>query len=186
MAGLRLRCGVDAVHVVACVALLNNPGIVDIAWSYAFAPVAVFFAATTHGDAVRRWLMAGMVVLWSLRLGTHVCVRVAGHHPEEDVRYSEMRAQWKNHFKWQVLFFYQIQAVLIAMLCLPFLISCVNPQPGLSWREDLGVVIWAVAVAGEALSDWQLKQFLRRLQKSRAGLPGRFVELLPPSGLLFL
>ena len=47
---------------------INNLGIVDIAWSYAFAPVAVFCATTTHGDPVRRWLVAGMVVLWSLRL----------------------------------------------------------------------------------------------------------------------
>jgi steroid 5-alpha reductase family enzyme len=138
---------------------INNLGIVDIAWSYAFAPAAVFFAATTHGDAVRRWLMAGMVVLWSLRLGTHICMRVVSHHPDEDVRYAEMRAQWKKHFKLQVLFFYQIQAVLVAALCIPFLLACVNPSPELSPTEYAGVAIWLIAAAGESLADWQLKRF---------------------------
>src|SRR5271163_2319160 len=71
---------------------VKNLGIVDIAWSYAFAPVAIFYAAITHGNPVRRWLMAGMAVLWSVRLGTHLCFRVLGHHPYEDTRYTEMRA----------------------------------------------------------------------------------------------
>ena len=42
---------------------INNLGIVDIAWSYAFAPAAIFFAATAHGDLTRRWLIAGMATL---------------------------------------------------------------------------------------------------------------------------
>jgi len=138
---------------------VNNLGIVDIAWSYSFAPVAVFFAAVTHGDPVRRWLMAGMVVLWRVRLGTHVCMRVVSHHPGEDVRYSELRAQWKKNFKLQVLFFFQIQAVLIVVLCIPFLIVCLNPSPGQSAAEYAGALIWLVAVAGESLADSQLKRF---------------------------
>src|SRR6266853_573276 len=72
---------------------INNLGIVDIAWSAAFAPIAIYFAAVTHGDPVRRWLIAGMVALWSLRLGSHLYFRVMGHHPREDVRYVELRAK---------------------------------------------------------------------------------------------
>jgi steroid 5-alpha reductase family enzyme len=167
---------------------INNLGIVDIAWSYSFAPIAFFFAATTHGDPVRRWLMAGMVTLWSLRLGTHVCVRVVGHHPEEDVRYSEMRARWKNHFKFQVFWFFQIQAILIAVLCIPSLVVSVNEDGGLRPVEIVGAALWLAAVYGEALADWQLKQFRadakNRGQVCRAGLwnysrhPNYFFEWL--------
>jgi steroid 5-alpha reductase family enzyme len=141
---------------------INNLGIVDIAWSYAFAPVAVFYAATTHGDPARRWLIAGMATLWSLRLGTHLYVRVMGHHPHEDVRYAEMRARWKNNFKAQVLFFFEMQAVLIVLLSTPFLLACLNKQPGISWLEWLGVAVWLTAVIGEGVADWQLKQFRAR------------------------
>jgi len=167
---------------------INNLGIVDIAWSYAFAPVAAFYAATTHGDPVRRWLMAGMVGLWSVRLGTHVCVRVVGHHPLEDVRYSEMRGTWKRNFPLQVLFFYQIQAVLVAALSIPFLIACMNSQPGMSPVEYAGTALWLLAVIGEGVADRQLKQFranpANRGQVCRAGLwnysrhPNYFFEWL--------
>jgi steroid 5-alpha reductase family enzyme len=138
---------------------INNLGIVDIAWSYAFAPVAIFFAATTHGDPTRRWLIAGMATLWSLRLGTHLHFRVMGHHPHEDVRYAKMREKWGKNLKSQVLIFFELQAVLIVLLSLPFLIACLNSQPRISILEWIGVAVWAMAILGEAIADWQLKQF---------------------------
>jgi steroid 5-alpha reductase family enzyme len=129
-----------------------------------------------------------MAVLWSLRLGTHVGLRVLSRHPQEDVRYSEIRAGWKNHFKLRVLCFFQIQAVLIAVLSIPFLIACVNPRPGLSPVECAGVALWLIAVAGETLADRQLKQFTaepkNRGKVCRAGLwnysrhPNYFFEWL--------
>jgi steroid 5-alpha reductase family enzyme len=183
---------VFAVALMLCIWWLalriNNLGIVDIAWSYAFAPVAVFYAATTQGDPARRWLVAGMVALWSLRLGTHLYIRVVSHHPQEDVRYAEMRAQWKNHFKLRVLFFFELQAGLIALLSIPFLIACLNPNRGISSIEYAGMAVWLVALGGEAIADWQLKQFRagpkNRGQICRAGLwnysrhPNYFFEWL--------
>ena len=141
---------------------INNLGIVDIAWSAAFAPVAIFYAATTHGDPTRRWLIAGMATVWSLRLGTHLYFRVMGHHPHEDVRYAKMREKWGNNLKSQVLIFFELQAVLIVLLSAPFLIACLNSQPGISILEWIGVAVWALAILGEAIADWQLKQFRSR------------------------
>lgn len=140
----------------------NNLGIVDIAWSAAFAPVAVFYAATTHGDPTRRWLIAGMATLWSLRLGTHLYFRVLGHHPHEDMRYAKLREQWGRNLKSQALIFFELQAVLIVLLSTPFLIASLNPQSGISPLEWAGVAVWAIAIAGEAVADWQLKQFRSR------------------------
>ena len=141
---------------------LNNLGIVDIAWSWSFVPVAIFYAATLPGDPFRRGLMAGMVTLWSLRLGTHVCLRVAKQHPHEDVRYAKMREKWGKNLKTQALMFFQLQAILIVLLSIPFLLVSQNPSPRISPLEWLGVALWLVAVAGESLADWQLKQFRSR------------------------
>jgi steroid 5-alpha reductase family enzyme len=167
---------------------INNLGIVDIAWSVAFAPVAIFYSSTTHGDPVRRWLIAGVATLWSLRLGTHLYFRVVGHHPHEDVRYAQMRAKWGTNLKSQALIFFELQAVLIVLLSTPFLIACLNPRPGISVLEWAGVAVWAMAIAGESVSDLQLKQFrLRPENKGRicqAGLwnfsrhPNYFFEWL--------
>lgn len=138
---------------------INNLGIVDIAWSYAFAPAAVFYAATTHGDLTRRWLIAGMAALWSLRLGTHLYFRVTGHHPHEDVRYATMRAKWGKNLKSQTLVFFELQAVLIVVLSTPFLVACLDTRPGVAALNWAGVAVWAVAIIGEAIADGQLKQF---------------------------
>ncbi|HSY17015.1 MAG TPA: DUF1295 domain-containing protein [Candidatus Acidoferrales bacterium] len=147
---------------------INNLGIVDVAWSYAFAPVAVFYAATTHGNPTRRWLMAGMATLWSVRLGTYLYFRVMGHHPYEDTRYVEMRMRWAKNLKLQVLFFFELQAVLIVLLSIPFLMACLNGRRGISPVEWAGVAIWLIAVVGEGVADWQLKQF--KAQKNRSAV----------------
>jgi steroid 5-alpha reductase family enzyme len=174
---------------------INNLGIVDIAWSGAFAPIAVFCALTLHGNPARRWLIAGMVVLWSLRLATHIGVRVAAHHPQEDARYSEIRAQWKSCCQWKLLLFFEMQAGLIAILSIPFLLGCLNAEPRISPQEYAGAALWLVAVAGETIADQQLKQF-RANPKNRgqvcfAGLwnfsrhPNYFFEWLVWVGFYF-
>ncbi len=137
----------------------NNLGIVDIAWSFAFAPVAIFFAAITHVEPMRRWLIAGMAAAWSLRLGTHVAVRVIGHHPKEDGRYEQLRAKWGKNLKTSALIFFQFQAVSIAVLSIPFLLPCFNSRTEISVVEWAGFALWLIAVSGESLADYQLKQF---------------------------
>src|SRR5438093_9548868 len=78
---------------------IENLGIVDIAWAGGFAPIAVFYAAIAHGDPLRRWVMASMAGLWSLRLAGYVGLRVLGQHPREDGRYQQLRAEWREHLK---------------------------------------------------------------------------------------
>jgi steroid 5-alpha reductase family enzyme len=48
---------------------------------------------------------------------------------------------------------------VLAILSLPFLLVCLNPRPGLAPVEWAGIVLWLIAVAGESLADYQLKQF---------------------------
>src|ERR1700681_1625708 len=55
---------------------IGNAGIVDIAWSAGFAPVAVGYAAAGDGALARRLLIASMVSIWSVRLGAYLYVRV--------------------------------------------------------------------------------------------------------------
>lgn len=138
---------------------IRNWGLVDAAWSAGFAPIVIFFALYTHGWQVRRWLIAGMVTLWSLRLGSHVYFRVMSHHPKEDVRYAQLRIDWGAKLNSKMLGFFQLQALLLPILSVPFLISCLNPQPGLGIVEYLGLGLWFIALAGESLADAQLKQF---------------------------
>lgn len=159
VAWLGLAAAFAGIYVLA--RRLDNYGIVDIAWSYAFGLVAVFYAALGPGWPVRRLLIAGAVAVWSARLGTHLLIRIARHHPEEDGRYQELRRTWSGNFNVRMGLFFQLQAASVAVLALPFLWACRNPLPRLQPLEIAGAALWIVALLGEALSDAQLAAFKR-------------------------
>jgi steroid 5-alpha reductase family enzyme len=138
---------------------IENYGIVDIVWSYAFGLLALFYAAANAGWAPRRWVIAALVVIWSCRLGTHLYWRVVSHHPAEDRRYTEMRTRWADGFASKMFIFYQQQAVSVVILGLPFLLIALNPAPAFHVLEYIGMAIWLVALAGESLADAQLAAF---------------------------
>ena len=140
---------------------INNYGIVDIVWSYAFAGVALFYALLAPGWPARRILISGMAVLWSLRLGTHLYRRVMGHHPVEDGRYVQLRRDWAGNFGLKMFGFFQLQDGSVVLLGSAFFVTCLNPVPSVHPLELAGVILWLVALTGEALADAQLAAFKR-------------------------
>ena len=140
---------------------IDNYGVVDIAWSYAFGALAAFYALAGPGWPVRRALVAAMAVLWSARLGTHLAVRVLGHHPVEDGRYQQLRQDWAAHFAAKMFGFFQLQAVSVVLLGAAFLLACLNPAPALHPLEIAGGLLWLGSLSGEALADAQLAAFKR-------------------------
>lgn len=147
--------------VYALARRIDNYGIVDVAWSYAFAGLGTFYAVTATGWLPRRLLVGLMVGLWSLRLGTHLYQRVMGHHPVEDGRYQQLRRDWANGFARRMFNFFQMQAVSVVILGIPFVLATINPSVGFHPLEIAGVTLWFVALSGEALADAQLRAFKR-------------------------
>lgn len=140
---------------------IDNYGIVDVAWSYAFAVLALFYAFFGHGWPIRKALLASMVIVWSLRLGTHLGRRVIGHHPVEDGRYAQLRKDWAANFGLKMFGFFEVQAVSVVLLGAAFFIVSVNPTPRLHALELAGAILWLLALAGEAVADAQLAAFKR-------------------------
>lgn len=140
---------------------LDNYGIVDIAWSYAFAALAGFYALAGAGWPTRRAVIAAIVGVWSVRLGTHLAVRVTKHHPVEDTRYVQLRHDWAGNFHGKMFGFFQLQAVSVVMLGVAFLFAAQNRAPQLHPLEYAGAALWLLAIAGESLADAQLAAFKR-------------------------
>ena len=157
LAGL---CGVFALFYLLA-RRINNYGIVDIVWSYAFGALALFYAFGADGWPVRKALIATMAVLWSLRLGTHLYRRVMGHHPVEDGRYVQLRQDWAGNFAPKMFGFFQLQAASVVLLGVAFFVVSLNPAPRLHGLEITGVILWLVALTGESLADAQLAAFKR-------------------------
>lgn len=147
--------------VFAIARRLNNYGAVDIAWSYAFGFLALGYALALDGWVVRRALLAVMVGFWSLRLGTHLLRRVARQHPKEDERYRQLRTQWSSNFRRKMMGFFQVQALSVALLGLPFLIAAGYTEERLRPVEIIGLIVWFLAAVGEGIADAQLSRFKR-------------------------
>lgn len=147
--------------VYAIARKIDNYGIVDVAWSYAFAVLAAFYVLAAPGWLPRRLLVGLMVALWSVRLGTHLYQRVMGHHPEEDGRYQQLRRDWAVGFAVRMFRFFQYQAWSVVLLGAPFVLAMLNPRVGFHPLEIAAVVLWFIALSGEALADAQLRAFKR-------------------------
>ena len=138
---------------------LDNYSIVDVAWSYAFGLLTIFYAVAGRGWPPRRLAIAIMVSLWSVRLGTHLAVRVRDHHPREDGRYVTMRQEWGDHLLSRMFRFFQTQALSVIVLAVPFLLIGGNTTTHLTIVEIVGVLVWGIGWAGESVADAQLARF---------------------------
>jgi len=136
----------------------RNAGLVDVGWAASLGGLGVLYALVASGAWPDRLLVGALAGFWGGRLAWHLLRdRVLGH-PEEG-RYVRLRAHWGRaadaHFVW----FFQAQALLAAVLSLPFLLAACDPRPGFRWLEIAGVTVWLIGIAGEAIADHQLARF---------------------------
>ena len=164
----------------------GNAGIVDVLWSGGIGALALAYALLADGWGPRRALVAALAGAWSARLTWHLARRVAGER--EDGRYAALRRELGARFDRWMLWFFQAQALLAALLSLVFLRLCTWSLEG--WRvwDALGVALWLGALSGESLADRQLAAWradpANRGRTCRAGLwrfsrhPNYFFEWL--------
>ena len=138
---------------------IRNYAFLDVAWSYAVAVLAPVYSALGPGDSVRKWVATGIGVAWSVRLGTHLLVRVVRHHPSEDPRYQTLRKRWDGPAMF--LAFFELQAVIAVIFSLPFLLAAFNAQPTMALVEWLGLGVALIGLAGESVADAQMTSFKR-------------------------
>lgn len=137
---------------------LRNAAIVDAGWSLGMPLCALVYAYKAGGDHQRSWILAGMVLLWGLRLGGYLLFTRVFGFPEEG-RYVALRKKWKTNISFKFLIFFEAQAVLCGLLSLPFLLAASNPAPGFGPFEYAGIALWQAGWVGESLADWQLWRF---------------------------
>jgi steroid 5-alpha reductase family enzyme len=144
----------------------GRSGWADTFWSYGTGLVgvtAVWWASSGMPEG-RALLVAALLALWALRLGTHIGRRTV--NGGDDPRYAELRRDWGERYRSQLFVFLQIQAAAALVLVIAVLTAAGNPAP-LGVGDVLGIVIALCAIAGEALSDAQLSAF--KADRTNAG-----------------
>jgi steroid 5-alpha reductase family enzyme len=125
----------------------GNSGWVDTIWTFSLgaAPNA------------RQWLLAGLVAVWSLRLGSRIAVRTAGI--TDDPRYAAFAAEWGVDSPRKMFVFLQNQGFGSIPLVFAIFVAAHFPDARLRLQDYLGALILLTGIAGEALADAQLKRF---------------------------
>lgn len=134
----------------------RNAGIVDVLWSAGMAASAIYYGVVAGGSPLARGLAALLGGIWGLRLALHLAIRVA--REPEDGRYAYLRAHWHDDAR-RFLAFFLAQAVLTALLSLPFLAAASNPDDEWTVWRTLALLVYFASVGGEALADRQLAAF---------------------------
>ncbi len=141
----------------------GNAGWIDTVWTFGLGTVGIASALIALPSETsltqRQALVAGLVLLWSLRLGIHIASRSAGR--TDDPRYAKLRQQWGDRASAQMWILLQKQALVSLPLGLAIWLAAHQPGAGLRVQDYLAVLILAVAIGGEAVADRQLRRFLQ-------------------------
>jgi steroid 5-alpha reductase family enzyme len=138
----------------------GNSGWVDTIWTFSLGLTGAASALWPVAGAApnpRQWLVAALVAVWSIRLGSHIALRTAAI--TDDPRYAAFAKEWGVNTPRRKFLFLQNQGFGSIPLVFSIFVAARFPQPGLRIQDYLGVAILAAGIAGEALADAQLKRF---------------------------
>jgi len=138
---------------------IRNNSIVDVFWAFNFAIVALMIWSMATGLEERKLIVCSLAILWSLRLGTYLSIRVFGHIGEEEGRYKQLREEWKDNVNLKFFIFFQMQGFSNVFLAIPYFLIALNPDPEIHTLEYIGAGMWLISIIGEGLADLQLALF---------------------------
>ena len=143
----------------------RQTGWIDAIWTFGVGATGAALAAAPlghdFGSGWRRAAVTTAIVLWALRLGGHIVARTL--KTPDDPRYRKLIEGWGEAAPLRLFAFLQVQAVTGAALALAVTLAAQAPSPDFRihdvLQDVLGLLIFIVALAGEAIADAQLVRF---------------------------
>jgi steroid 5-alpha reductase family enzyme len=143
---------------------LVDCSVVDLYWGFGFSVIGWVLVGLTGNTRPAALLLAGLVTLWSLRLGIHLWLRHS-RAEAEDPRYADMRSRYGE--RWPSLSFwlvFMLQALVMWLIAMPLhlALGTVAPEGLVDWATvTFGVIVFVVGFVIEALADAALVRFKR-------------------------
>ena len=146
-----------AVFVLA--QLRKNNSIVDIAWGPGFVVTAAALLAREPVLDPARALVTILVLVWGIRLATHIYSRNRGK--PEDFRYARMRREWGEAVRVKSFFFiFMLQGFLMLVVSLPVTVLFGSPARPLDALDLIGTLVFSFGFLFEIVGDGQLAAHL--------------------------
>jgi steroid 5-alpha reductase family enzyme len=148
--------------VVFLIAILaKDNSIVDVGWGPGFILVAVVTFFLRPGFEARHVLITLLVLIWGLRLATHIFLRNWGRG--EDFRYAIWRKDWGRWFIPRSFFqVFMLQGIFMLLISSPTILVNRSRERGLTMLDALGGLVWLTGFLFEAVGDYQLKRFKQK------------------------
>jgi steroid 5-alpha reductase family enzyme len=151
----------------------GHTGWIDVCWTFGTGIVAALGSLAplpaAHPPGARQIMVAVLILFWSLRLGGHIVART--REVGDDPRYRDLITQWGARASLRMFLQLQSQAAVGLILAISVALAAHNTRPNLGFPDFLGLALLVGALAGEAVSDWQLRRF-----KSDPANRGRICE----------
>ncbi|MCK1390944.1 DUF1295 domain-containing protein [Bradyrhizobium sp. 1] len=135
----------------------RNSGWVDTIWTFGLGLVGFAGAVTVKPMQLQSVLVAAMAAIWALRLGSHIARRTRGI--TDDPRYAKLIREWGADATSRMLGLLQKQALVSIPLALSMWLAAAAPGPVHPVQAATALLIFVVAIAGEAAADEQLRRF---------------------------
>jgi steroid 5-alpha reductase family enzyme len=167
--GVFALCGLLAYAVNWLVFIPSNAAktekFYDLTGSVTYLSVTLVAVFLSDDLDVRALIVAAMVVIWALRLGTFLFRRIqkAGH----DSRFDEIKT---NSLRFLMAWTIQGLWILLTAAAALAIITTTERQ-GLGWVAYVGIAVWVAGFAIEVVADRQKSAF-----KEDPGNKGRFIS----------
>ncbi|MFK0386600.1 DUF1295 domain-containing protein [Agrobacterium sp. NPDC090273] len=142
--------------------ITGSSGWIDTIWSAGVGLAGALAAVLAEGADWRNFAVLALVIVWSLRLASHIGTRTSGGG--EDPRYARLLEEWGEKASMRLFFFLQVQALAAFILVLAVYLAASNTAAFPRFTDIAALLIGAFAVAGEASSDAQLSAFKKTPQ----------------------
>ncbi|MFJ4176115.1 DUF1295 domain-containing protein [Microbacterium sp. NPDC089696] len=146
-----------AIQVIAFIpaAILRTERFFDLTGSLTFIAISVALVLLSPRTDALSWILAAMVMVWAVRLGTFLARRV--HRAGSDGRFDEIKSSPLRFLQTWV-----IQGAWVSLTAAAAWIAIgadARDRAPFGWVSVVGVIVWAVGLAIEVVADAQKSRF---------------------------
>jgi steroid 5-alpha reductase family enzyme len=135
----------------------KDNSIVDVFWGLGFVLVAAYSLFNTGNINIQTLVLNIMVLLWGIRLSTHIFIRSKGRG--EDFRYKAWRDTWKFFVLRSYFQIFIFQGIFMMIVSSP--VYFVNQYSDGTFHafDYIGIFLFLTGFSFESISDYQLLLF---------------------------
>lgn len=134
--------------------------VADEAWGLAQPFIVLVAILIAKNYSISSIILLILTLIWGYRLFSHLHSRHA-KSPGEDMRYAEMRAEWKSLLRLKAyIYVFILQGILMYLLGVASMILVHSNVP-LNLFSLIGIVVWVFGFIFETIADRQLKYFIK-------------------------